>query len=146
MWVAIFLLDSNQNIQRFLYSAKSVTSLVTSNDLFDIGSQAWLLKWRGGTTVRTYSMHSVCSIIVVNMCSLESNEWNQNFGSIFKNTFHNRWLRFYRILHYYCLLGFSIWAIVWWQFEDMLRTTFSCFLFYENEHLFNEKIRKCSLI
>jgi hypothetical protein len=31
-----FLLDSNQNIQRFLYSAKSVTSLVTSNDLFDM--------------------------------------------------------------------------------------------------------------
>jgi hypothetical protein len=29
------LFDSNQNIQRFLYSAKSVTSLVTANDLFD---------------------------------------------------------------------------------------------------------------
>ena len=30
------LYDSNQNIQRSLYSAKSVTSLVTSNDLFDM--------------------------------------------------------------------------------------------------------------
>ncbi len=58
-----FLLDSNQNIQRFLYSAKSVTSLVTSNDLFDMERggyiPAWLLLYLN-MCVRTQWLETKC--------------------------------------------------------------------------------------